>query len=94
MDRVEIYEKVKDLLVVASEGTITHEDLNAVDGQLEKAGYTSLAYMAFLSGLEQSFGITVDPFEEPDFLSSVETITVYVCEQLGTPLELEGAKAS
>jgi acyl carrier protein len=85
MRESEIREKIQNLLILASEGTLSMEDLIAVNGQLEMVGYSSLNYMAFLSGLEQELGISVDPFEEPDFLASVDTITEYVRKQLEVP---------
>ena len=82
MKATEIRENIEKLVITSSDGAISLADLQSVDGSLERAGYSSLNYMTVLSGLEQNFGITIDPFEEPTFLETVDTITDFVCEQL------------
>jgi acyl carrier protein len=83
MDINEIRVDIEDLIISSSDDSISTDDLKNANGSLENVGYTSLNYMTVLVGLEQKFGITIDPYEEPSFLESVNTITDYVCDQLG-----------
>ena len=83
MDINEIRADIEGLIISSSDDSISIDDLKNANGSLENVGYTSLNYMTVLVGLEQKFGITIDPYEEPSFLESVNTITNYVCDQLG-----------
>lgn len=83
MEQNEIKATIIELAISSSQESISVDDLKQANWSLESIGYTSLSYMTVLSGLEQNFGITIDPFEEPTFLESIDTITAYVCDQIG-----------
>lgn len=77
----ELIVAVEKAIVAASAGDITLEALRESKGSLMDVGYTSIAFMALIESLEVQFGITVDPFQDPEELSTLNGIVNYIEKQ-------------
>jgi acyl carrier protein len=68
---------IADLIVQSSGGSVTLASLREADGDLRCAGYKSVDLLTLLENLERKLGIAIDPNEDPAFLTSIQSITVY-----------------
>ena len=75
--------QVERLVCVATGGAISEADLRSAGGSLQDAGLSSIAYMNLFESLERSFGVIIDPEEDPKYLASVDTIVKFLTDQLG-----------
>jgi acyl carrier protein len=74
--------KVTRLVCVAAGGSVTESDLEQADGVLKDVGLTSISYMNLFEAIERSFGVVIDPEEDPKYLASVDSILKFLVEQL------------
>jgi len=81
-DSAPIREKVQRLVVIASGGHLTPEDLGTSGGSLAEVGFDSIGYMNLFESLERSFGVVIDPEKDPSHLTSVDSIVHFLHEQL------------
>ncbi len=79
----EMTERVERLICIASGGAFSEQELREAGGSLRDVGLDSIAYMNLLEGLERSFGVVIDPEEDPQYLSSVSNIVLFLAGQLG-----------
>lgn len=77
--------KVERLVVIATGDSIGEDDLRRAGGSLSDVGLDSIGFMNLLESLERSFGVIIDPEEDPRHLSSVDTIVAFLADQLGSP---------
>lgn len=77
--------QVKELVVLASGGAISLEELESANGSLEEVGVNSIAYINLMEALEQTMGVVIDPEEDPEYLASVDSIAAFVAAQRRTP---------
>lgn len=78
-------EKVERLVCIATGDSIRQEDLRQAGGSLRDVGLDSIGFMNLLEGLERSFGVVIDPEEDPAHLVSVDSIVAFLADQLGQP---------
>jgi acyl carrier protein len=78
MPPADLRTQISRLVVEAADGGFTAEDLERVNGSLEDAGMTSLAFLQFVELLEQRFGVIVDPEVAPDVLMNVTSIQKFI----------------
>lgn len=74
--------KVEQLVCVASGGSVNVDELRCADGILKNVGLGSIGYMNLLESIERTFGIIIDPEQDPKYLVSVDTIVDFVSDQL------------
>lgn len=77
--------RIKELIVLASGGAVSIEELEAADGSLEEVGVNSIAYINLMEAMEQTMGVVIDPDEDPEYLSSVDSIAAFVQSQRLVP---------
>ncbi len=77
--------QVKDLVVLASGGAISVDELESADGSLEEVGVNSITYINLMEALEQTMGVVIDPEEDPEYLTSVDSIAAFVEAQRRIP---------
>lgn len=78
-------DKVERLVCIATGDSIRAEDLRQAGGSLRDVGIDSIGFMNLLEGLEKSFGVVIDPEEDPRHLVSVDSIVSFLADQLGQP---------
>jgi acyl carrier protein len=77
--------QIKELVLLASGGAISMEELESADGSLELVGFNSIAYINLMEALEQTMGVIIDPEEDPEYLNSVDSIAAFVEAQRRIP---------
>lgn len=84
--------KVERLVCIATGDSIREDDLRQAGGSLRDVGLDSIGFMNLLEALERSFGVVIDPEEDPDHLLSVDSIVEFLADQLGQPASRENAR--
>ncbi len=70
--------EIEKLVVLASGGALTLNQLNEAKGSLPAAGYKSMMLMSLIEMLESHYGIIIDPTMDPEPLLSVEGLVQFV----------------
>lgn len=76
--QVEIQNKIKDVIEKISQKQITEETRLTDEGIID-----SIALLEVILGLEEAFGLSIDPFDmDPDNFSSLPEITKFISAKL------------
>ena len=74
--------RVENLIAIASGGNVSAENLRQAGGSLQTVGLDSISYMNLFVTLEETFGVTIKPDEDPEHLISVDSIVSFLNDQL------------
>jgi acyl carrier protein len=76
------YDIISTLVINASNGAVSMEELEKAGGSLLLLSYNSVAYVNLIVLLEEQFGISIDPDIDPDQLTSIDKINQFVISKL------------
>lgn len=82
-------DRVERLVCIATGDSVREEDLRQAGGSLQDVGLDSIGFMNLLESLERSFGVVIDPEEDPRHLLSVDSIVAFLADQLGHSDQVE-----
>ncbi|MEN3610097.1 acyl carrier protein [Plantactinospora sp. ZYX-F-223] len=75
--------RIAELVVEASDGTVSGAQLSQDATVLTEIGLTSLSYLRLIDAIENEFGVYIDLEEAAGKLGTVREIADYVAEQGG-----------
>ena len=68
------------LVVEASDGNFTAQELAQANGSLQAMGYSSLSYIRLIDAVENELGVYIDPDQDIESLDSVDGILALLVE--------------
>lgn len=73
--------EIEQIVIDAVEGAYSLEDLRQIDGDLRRMNIRSIQYMKILDSLERSYGIVIEPNQDPVVFETVHGMVEFVRAQ-------------